>query len=187
MTLSARPGGDHSPGNSDDFAVTVAHIAREFLAQRTVQDALNRITQLAVEIVDGCDHAGILLVRPGGKVETAMATSRLVMDSDQAQGDLGEGPCFDAARSEETYRVVDMRTENRWPRYAPKALELGIGSMMGFQLFADEENLAALDLYSERPYGFTVESERKAWIFASHAGVALVGVHQGKQNSQATL
>lgn len=170
--------------DSDDFAVTAVHIAREIIAQRTVHDALNRITQLAVEIIEGCDDAGILVVRPGGKVETATSTSQLVIDSNKAQGDLGEGPCFDAARSEQTYRVVDMRTEKRWPRFAPKALELGIGSMMGFQLFADEENLGALDLYSKRPYGLTVESERKAWIFASHAGVALLGVRQGKQDEQ---
>ncbi len=173
--------------NSDDFAVTVAHIARELLAQRTIRAALNRITQLAVEIIEGCDHAGILVVRPGGRVETATATSQLVIDSDNAQGDFGEGPCFDAARMEQTYRVVDMRTEKRWPRYAPKALELGIGSMMGFQLFADEESMGALDLYSERPYGLTVESERKAWIFASHAGVALAGVRHGKRDEQDIL
>lgn len=167
--------------HSDDFAVTVAHIARELLAQRSVRETLDRITQLAVEIVDGCDHAGILVVQRGGKVKTATATSQLVFDSDKAQGELGEGPCFDAARSEQNYRVVDMRTEKRWPRFAPKALELGIGSMMGFQLFADEENLGALDLHSEHPYGLTVESERKAWIFASHAGVALAGVRHGER------
>jgi transcriptional regulator with GAF, ATPase, and Fis domain len=173
--------------HSDDFAATVAHIARELLAQRSVREALDRITQLAVEIVDGCDHAGILVVQRGGKVKTATATSQLVFDSDKAQGELGEGPCFDAARSEQSYRVVDMRTEQRWPRFAPKALELGIGSMMGFQLFADEEKLGALDLYSEHPYGLTVESERKAWIFASHAGVALAGVRHGKREEQDIL
>lgn len=184
MAPSVRSEGEPGEEHSGDFAITVAHIAREILAQRTVQEALNRITQLTVEIIEECDHAGILMVRPGGKVETATATSQLVIDSDRAQGELGEGPCFDAARLEETYRVVDMRTEKRWPRYAPKALELGIGSMMGFQLFMDDENMGALDMYSERPYGLTVESERKGWIFASHAAVALVGVREGKRDEK---
>ena len=59
--------------------------------------------------------------------------------------------------------------------------------MMGFQLFADEENRGALDLYSECPYGLTVEPERKAWIFASHASVALAGVRHGKREEQDIL
>lgn len=161
----------------NEFAVTIANIARDLLLQPTLQRTLDRITQLAVEAVPGCDHAGILVVRPGPSVRTLAATSQLVNDSDHTQVDLREGPCFDAARTDTTYRVIDMRTENRWPRYAPKARELGIGSMMGFQLSWDEQDLAALHLYSERPYGFTTDSEQKAWIFASHAAVALKGAH----------
>lgn len=171
---------------SNEFAVEIAHIARVLLSQPTLEDTLNRVVRLAVETVPGCDHAGILLVRPDRRVETPAATSQLVVDSDRAQGDLGEGPCFDAAWSEETYRIVDMADEKRWQRYVPKAQELGIGSMMGFQLFADEENLGALDLYSERRYGLTVESEQKAWIFASHAGVALIGARQGQRGETGT-
>lgn len=170
---------------SDEFAVEIAHIARELLSQPTLTATLNRISRLAVETVPGCDHAGILLVRPGWRVETAASTSQLVIDSDRAQGDLGEGPCFDAAWTDQTYRIVDMATEKRWQRYVAKAQELGIGSMMGFQLFADGENMGALDLYSEQRYGLTVESEQKAWVFASHAGVALVGARQGQRGEKA--
>lgn len=159
----------------NEFATEIARIARDLLSQPTMHATLSRIAQLAVESVPGCDHAGILLVRPGAQVETVAATSQLVIESDRAQGDLQEGPCFDAAWTEQTYRVIHMGAEKRWPRYVQKARELGIGSMMGFQLFADEECAGALDMYADRPYGFTVDSEQKAWIFASHAGVALKG------------
>ncbi len=173
------------PDGSDELnelARTMAQIARDLLAQPTVQETLDRIVQLAVETVPGCDHAGILLVRPGGRVETPAATSQLVQESDTAQGELGEGPCFDAAREDQHYRIVHMGAEKRWPRYVARARELGIGAMMGFQLFADEESLGALDLYSERPYGLTVDSEQKAWIFVSHAGVALKGARQHRRD-----
>ncbi len=172
--------------SSNEFALQIAQISRDLLSQRSVQATLDRITQLAVETVPGCDHAGILVVhRPGGRIDTTAATSQLVMDSNKVQGDLGEGPCFDAAWTDETYRVVHMGTEKRWSRYVPKAQELGIGSMMGFQLFADDESMGALDLYSERPYGLTVDSEQKGWIFASHAGIVLKGLRQHKRNEEA--
>lgn len=167
--------------SSDEFATTVAHLARELLGARNVQETLNRITELAVEHIEGCHHAGVLLVLPDGRVETPAATSQLVRDSNQAQADLGEGPCFDAALQEQSYRVIDMRGEKRWPRYAPAARALGIGSMMGFQLFADTDGRGALDLYSEEPYAFTAKTERRAWIFASHAAVALAGSRQAEQ------
>lgn len=171
--------------SSNEFATEIAHIARDLLAQPTMQETLNRITELAVETVPGCDHAGILLVRPGFRVETTAATSQLVVDSNEAQGASGEGPWFDPAWRDETYRIAHMAEERRWPRYVLTARELGIGSMMGFQLFADEESLGALNLYSERPYGLTVESEQKAWILASHAGIALKGARQHRRDKEA--
>lgn len=167
--------------SGDEFATTVAHIARELVGVRRLQETLDRIAELAVQHIEGCDHAGVLLVHPGGRVETTAATSQLVRDSNQAQADLGEGPCFDAALQEQSYRVVDMRSEKRWPRYAPTARELGIGSMMGFQLFADSDGLGALDLYSEHPYAFTARTQRRAWIFASHASIALAASRQAER------
>lgn len=169
---------NRSRSDGNEFSLLMAQIARDLLAQPTMQDTLDRIVQLTVEHVPGCDHAGILLMRPGGRVETPAASSQLVRDSDNAQGELGEGPCFDAARDDQNYRVVHMGAEKRWPRYVERARELGIGAMMGFQLFADKESSGALDLYSERPYGLTVDSEEKGWIFASHAGVALKAARQ---------
>ncbi|GAA4858526.1 MULTISPECIES: GAF domain-containing protein [Saccharopolyspora] len=165
----------------EKFADTVTDLARDLIAPRSLSETLNRITQLAVDTLAGCDHAGVLLVRPGRRVEAVASTSQLVEGSDKAQGDLGEGPCFDAAREGRSYRVVDMRTETRWPRYAPAARELGIGAMMGFQLFAEPDSLAALDLYSEEPYTLTPKSQQLAWLFASHAAVAIAGSRGGDE------
>lgn len=158
--------------NLEEFALTASNIARDLVAPRSLSETLNRIAQLAVETLDGCDHAGVLLVGLG-RVRTAASTSRLVMDSDRIQGELGEGPCFDAARQERSFRVPDMRSERRWPRYAPKAEELGVGAMMGFQLFAEPNSLGALDLYANQPYTFNTRSEQMAWLLASHAAVAI--------------
>ncbi|HEV7627472.1 MAG TPA: GAF and ANTAR domain-containing protein, partial [Streptomyces sp.] len=105
---------------------------------------------------------------------TLATTSDVVRASDRIQGELGEGPCFDAARiPEKIYRIGDMtESVTRWPRYAPQARELGVGSMMGFLLYTEEDNLGALDLYSSKPNGFTKQSEHVGWLLASHAAVA---------------
>jgi hypothetical protein len=57
---------------------------------------------------------------------------------DRAQYETGEGPCVDAARRHETVRCDDMRAEARWPRFARRAAELGVLSMLSFQLFVQD-------------------------------------------------
>jgi transcriptional regulator with GAF, ATPase, and Fis domain len=140
------------------------------------------------QLVEGCDAAGILILQ-GKRVQSLAPTDRLVRDSDQLQEHLGEGPCFDTAHSQEgerVFRIADL-TENhqRWPSYAPKAHELGVGSMMGFLLYTEDEDLGALNLYSRRPGAFTEASEMAGWLLASHAAVAFSSARTDAQMQQA--
>ncbi|WP_316311864.1 GAF domain-containing protein, partial [Clavibacter michiganensis] len=107
---------------------------------------------------------------------TVAPTHRLVGESDLLQQRLGEGPCFDAAHSahgERVFRIPDLTTaEQRWTGFAPQAHQLGVGSMMGFLLFTEDEDLGALNMYSYRPGAFTEADETAGWLLASHAAVA---------------
>lgn len=157
----------------EEFATGLAWMARDLLAQESVQKTLDGVVRHAVSLVDGCEAAGVLTLN-NGKVETLATSSDLVRASDRLQGELGEGPCFDAAwKLQEVYRIADMTERvERWPRYAPYARELGVGSMMGFLLYTEDDTLGALDLYSSAPNAFTERSEHVGWLLASHAAVA---------------
>lgn len=171
----------------EGLAVGLAGMARDLLAQDGVQNTLDRIVAHAVDLVDGCEHAGILLLHDRSRVETAAASGELVQLSDAAQHELGEGPCFDAAfRKQEIYRIADMEaTTQRWPRYAPRARELGIGSMMGFLLYTEQGDLGALDIYSTAANTFTRNSELVGWLLASHAAVAFSAARTSAQQQAA--
>ncbi|MFE5143565.1 GAF and ANTAR domain-containing protein [Streptomyces fagopyri] len=170
------------------FAQQMASMARDLLAQPSVDSTLARITGSATELVEGCDAAGILLVH-GFEVETLAPTEQLVADLDQLQQRLGQGPCFDAARESEkerVFRIHDFTAEKlRWPHFVPAALERGVGSMMGFLLFTDDQDFGALNLYSRRPGAFTEVSEDAAVMLASHAAVALSSARTHAQMEQA--
>lgn len=56
-----------------DLAETFADVARALLGQDDVEATLHKITTLAVETIDGCDHAGVSLVQ-GRKVSTPAAS-----------------------------------------------------------------------------------------------------------------
>ncbi|MFD3970121.1 GAF and ANTAR domain-containing protein [Streptomyces cyaneofuscatus] len=169
------------------FARQMATMAHDLLEQDSVVGTLERIVRSATELVHGCDAAGILLM-DGGRVRTLAATEPMVDASDRLQERLQEGPCFDAARlrdGERVYRIENMTVlQQRWPAYAPSARELGIGSMMGFLLFTENENLGALNLYSRLPGRFTETSETAAWVLASHAAVALSSARSHAQMTE---
>ncbi|MFE9446657.1 GAF and ANTAR domain-containing protein [Streptomyces sp. NPDC006602] len=158
----------------------MALLARDLLAQDSVQATLDQIAAAAVNLLDGCDAAGILAMRKGRAV-TLAACGDMVHDSDRLQGELGEGPCFDLARGkdgERVYRIADMtRPQPTWPRYAAEARRLGVGSMTGVLLYTDDDDFGALNLYSRHPGAFGEDIETAGWLLASHAAVALAGAH----------
>ena len=169
------------------LARVLADAARALLAQGSEQETLERIAALATSTVPGCEHGGILLLHAGGRIEPRAATSDVVRTSDQLQLELGEGPCLDALWEQETYRVDDMAAESRWPQYGPRARELGIGSMLGFQLFTSADTLGALNLYAGDTHAFEDQAEDVGWVFASHAAVALAGAAYGAQMEAAVF
>lgn len=75
--------------------------------------------------------------------------------------------------------------KNRWPRFARRAAEAGVGSMLAFQLYVTGDNLGALNLYSSRVDAFGDESEHIGLIVASHAAVALADAQKVGQLHQA--
>lgn len=172
-------------GSSLELAQEFAVMARRLLSQGTVQQTLDEIVRLATQIVDGCELAGVMLLHGGGRVEVPAATSELVEKCDRLQVEVGEGPCFDAMRGVETYRVDDTGAETRWPEFAPKAAQLGIGSMLGFQLFTGADTLGALNLYARSAHAFSDRSEQVGWLVASHAAVSLAGTRYGAQMREA--
>ncbi|MEW2306165.1 GAF and ANTAR domain-containing protein [Streptomyces sp. NPDC006655] len=170
------------------YGQRMAVMARDLLAQDSVDATLERITASAIELVEGCDAAGILVLHDS-KVETLAPTHALVTDSDLLQQRLGEGPCFDAAHSsqgERVYRIPDLSAvQQRWPVFAPQALQLGVGSMMGFLLFTEDEDLGALNFYSREPGAFTADSELAGLLLASHAAVAFSAARTHAQMERA--
>lgn len=158
----------------DELSDSLAQMSRDLLAQDSAQRTLDRIVDYARDLIDGCEHAGILLLR-GKQVETPAATGDLVRESDRLQGEFHEGPCFDSVvHNEPVYRLANLNERvSRWPRYAPKARELGVASMVGFELYTSDDVRAALDVYSSRPNAFDEHAEHVGWLLSSHAAVAV--------------
>ena len=87
-------------------------------------------------------------------VTTMASTDGMVDRLDQLQYNLGEGPYWDSMRHHTSVVVDDMRTETRWPQFAPPAAEAGCISPMGIEIFRETGLVGGPNLYSSRPSAF---------------------------------
>jgi GAF domain-containing protein len=164
--------------NAEHLAWTLSDLARSLQNEDSLDDTLTGIVVAAVQTVPGSQHAGLTVVEARRKAATRAATDDLVQKVDQAQYETGQGPCLSAVYEQRTVRLSDMASEDRWPEFTRRALDLGIRSMLSFQLYVSEDNLGALNLYSEQKEAFDDEAENIGLLFATHAAVAMEGARQ---------
>ena len=159
----------------DPSAAKFAEIARSLFTQPTVAATLQRIVDMAAVTIDGCDGAGLLLVTRRTIVAGAWS-NELVREIEEMEYEIGEGPCVDAIWKRPTFESSDLRDElSLWPMFAARALDAGVESMLAFRLFASEETLGALDLYSRQRGAFDESARAFGTVFAAHAALALAG------------
>ncbi len=170
-----RDGGNR---DGDDLAVKLSDLARTLQDEDDLKATLQAIVDAATGTVPGAQYAGLSVVQARRKVTTRAGTHDLVFQVDRAQYETGEGPCLDAVYEQRTVRLDDMGTEDRWPEFTRRTIELGVRSMLSFQLFVQHDNLGALNLYSAHANGFDEESQHVGLLFAAHAAVAMSGAQQ---------
>ncbi len=139
------------------------------------------MTAAAVELIPGADLAGVLLVKKGGDFESHAETDSLVAKLDKLQHDFGEGPCAEAALPHTIVRSDDLRSEPRWPRYAPAAVDLGVLSGLSFKLYTADRTAGALNVFSHQADVWDTDAETTGAILAAHAATAILAQRQGEQ------
>jgi methanogenic corrinoid protein MtbC1 len=162
--------------NEEGLAEDLAAVARELVAAGDVETTLQRIVDLAVATIDGCDHAGLSLVVQG-HLETPAQSDPVPEALDRLQDRTRQGPCLDAIRDEEVYETGDLASERRWPSFATQAVEeTAVRSVLAIRLFVEDDTLGALNLYAASRDAFDDHDRTIASIFAAHASVALHAV-----------
>lgn len=156
-----------------DLAETFADTARALMGAGSLDATLKRIVEAAVDTLPGSAHAAISLIEKR-TIMTAAASGDLPKRVDAIQYETDQGPCLDAIRSHEMFHVDDLAVDGRWPQFAARAAdETGIRSMLCFRLFAEEQTMGALNLYSPVVAAFGREAAAIGAVFAAHAAVAI--------------
>lgn len=134
----------------------------------------------AEEVVDyardqlDADYAGITLIRSGGRLQTVAPSEERVQEVDKLQYDLDEGPCRDSSWRGRTMVSQDLSIDERWPRWGPKVVDLGVSSALAVELLSSEgRRLGSVNLYWNQARMFGPDDVAFASVFARHAALAL--------------
>lgn len=160
-----------------------AELSERLMSDYDVHATLERICHLAVEIIPGVTQCGITVRQRRGRLSTLAATAPIVNQGDHLQYELREGPCVASALQDEPFMVQSTRSDQRWPRWGPRAADLGLRALISVELSdptsqTEPGTLGAINMYAEQPDAFTEEDFVLARLFGIHAGNALAAAQR---------
>ena len=153
----------------DDFDVV------EFLSLLTL-----RVVELSI-----ATEAGILLADETGALQVMAASQERtrLLELFQIQND--EGPCRDCYLTGHPVAVPDLELEkDRWPQFAPRAIDVGFRSVQAVPLRLRGEVLGAMNLFIARPGGL---DPADLPLVQSLADIATIGLLQRRTTLNAQL
>lgn len=170
------------PSLNEALASAMLTLTTPFSRPIDVEHTLTRVTAAAVHLVDGVDYADVML-REDGEFRSIAPTATVVSDLDGVQMRHRQGPCLEAAQVDSVVRSPDLRREHRWPEFCAAAIELGVYSILSFQLYTHHRGCGsgALNLLSTRTNAFDVGAETTLAMMATHAAITLIAADKDTQ------
>jgi ANTAR domain len=157
---ATEPPAEGEEAASADAATGLPEVARVLLADGSVGTTLARIVATAVDTIDGCDSAGVFVVK-GGDVTAPAAAGALAAQLDVLQRELNEGPCLDALAQAGPVYAHDLAEASPWPAFARAAVDAGVRSSLSVHVAAGDTP------------AFGATDRAKAVMLAVLAGLAL--------------
>ena len=147
-------------------------LSRFFVGDGTLGETLDRVANLAQEAVPPADITAMTMLVEG-RARTAVFRDDTAPEIDSAQYETGIGPCLDAFRHREVFRIDDTEKDERWPPFSEAAAAHGIRSTLSLPLVANHEGVGALNFYSREVDGFSDHDVELGTQFATQAAIVL--------------
>jgi diguanylate cyclase (GGDEF)-like protein len=151
----------------------LSEFARTLVTDFPIQAILDHLVVRIVDVLP-ISAAGVTLISPGSDPHYIAASDGTAMRFEELQTELGEGPCLVAYQSGQAVVIPDLRADDRFPRFATRALEEGLSAVFTFPLRQDDHQLGALDLYRTSPGPLNVGTMTAAQTLADVAAAYLL-------------
>ena len=139
-----------------------------------VVDLLTALTDRCVSLLN-VSAAGVMLAGPDQDLRLIASSSDAMRILELFELQEDEGPCLDAYRTGEPVKQLDLQSgQDRWPRFAPFALQTGYRSVLALPLRLRQVTIGALNLFNESVITITDADLVVARAFADLAAISII-------------
>jgi diguanylate cyclase (GGDEF)-like protein len=128
----------------------LSEFASTMITDFPIQGILERLVERIVEILP-ITGAGVTLISPNSDPRYVAASDAAAMRFERLQTETAQGPCLAAYQTGESVSVADLRIDDRFDVFGPRAVEAGLIAVFTFPLHQGDKKLGALDLYRDTP------------------------------------
>lgn len=158
---------------SEDLTDVLSEFARTMVTEFPIQAILDHLVKRIVDIMP-ITGVGVTLVSAGVDPRYVAASDAAALRYEKLQTELGEGPCMAAFGGDKAISVPDLRMDDRFPTFSPRAVESGLAAVFTFPLRHKHLQLGALGLYRDTPGPLSRESMTAAQTLADVAAAYLI-------------
>lgn len=135
--------------SAERLAEVFVQVADTLVDEFDLIEFLQMVTSQTSELVDARD-AGLLLADHHGRLQLMAASDERTQMLELFQVQTVEGPCQDCFRHGAPVVNADLReAADRWPKFAPRAVEAGFRSVHAFPLRLRKDVIGALNLFGD--------------------------------------
>jgi GAF domain-containing protein len=134
------------------LAQLLRDFARNLVTSYQVTDILYSLCDSVVDLLP-VTGAGVML-DDDEVLRFVAASDELVREIETLQIELGEGPCLRAYATGAPVVVPDLKADDSFPHFGPRALAAGMRGVYSFPMHVDDERVGAMNFYSEDAAGF---------------------------------
>jgi transcriptional regulator with GAF, ATPase, and Fis domain len=159
----------------DRLAQVFVEMADTLVDEFDLIEFLQKVTGATSDLIDA-RAAGLLLADPAGRLQVMAASDERAEMIELFQVQSLDGPCLDCYRQGEPVINADLRlAQDRWPKFAPRAVSAGYRSVHAFPLRLRGEVIGAMNLFGSEA-GLLTESNAR--VVQALADVATIGLLQ---------
>lgn len=168
--------------STEELSEVFVEVADTLVADFDIVEFLHNLAARTT-LVSGADAAGLLLTDQNDRLRFVASSSERATLLELFQLQNQEGPCLDCFRSRAAVTTPDLKDAlQRWPLFAPRALEAGFRSVHAIPMRLHNQVIGALNLFSETTIRLTEADTR---IVQALADVATIGILQERAVARA--
>ncbi len=160
---------------AENLAEVFVEVADTLVDEFDVIEFLQMVTVHASEVV-AARQAGLMLADHHDRLQLMAASDERAKSLEIFQSQVLEGPCQDCYLQGQPVVNVDLsEAADRWPRFAPRAVQDGFRSVHAFPMRLRQTVIGALNLFGDEP-GRLADSDAR--VVQALADVATIGILQ---------